>query len=202
MIRLIALIALLSSGALATAAPLRPSLIRDSTDVATFDPRIFAPGPNVDVYHLVVENPNPHPVTSLSLSLTSDGAFINQGVPNLSFRNSVRSPLLGPNVVAESYFVIPSNLSTALVLAVNTVDTADLLATNYAIQGGAELIPAGGSSVVAVLSIVTGSAVPDMSGWMGQAVINGVLERIAFIPEPTTGVLAGLALVGAARRRV
>jgi hypothetical protein len=199
MTRFFALVAVLAVSAAATAAPLRGSLVKSESNVATFDPNIFAPGPAIDIYHVVIENPNASATTSVGLTL--DGSFINLGAPAVSFRNSAALPTLGPNKVAESFFVIPADKTTAQVLAVNTEDTAGVLSTSFTIQGGANLIPAGGSSILAVLSVAAGSPEPSQLNWTGNGAVNGVLEAIQFIPEPTTCVLAGLALVGAAARR-
>jgi hypothetical protein len=200
MLRRLAVVVALCCSGVADAAALHPHRVLAASNVATFDPNIFGPGPAVDVYHLIVENPNAFPATSLALNLT--GPFVNLGAPAVSFRNSAELPALGPNKVAESFFVIPTDKTIAQVLAVNTQDSNGVLSTSFTIQGGANLIPAGGSSVVAVLSIPVGSSLPSRFSWSGEAVVNGVLQRIEFRgPEPTSCVLAGLALMGAAVTR-
>jgi hypothetical protein len=203
MVRLIALLSILSCGGAACAAPITATLVVAAANVATFDPNLFAPGPAVDVYNLVAANPNPYPVSSIGLSLNGD--FINLGLPSMAFKAGAELPTLGPNKVAETFFVVPD---PSKVLAVGTIDSNGSLASNYTTQGGATLIPAQGSSVVAVLSLAAGSPFPSMAGWTGNAAINGVLEpgwifltSLPPFPEPTSGVLAGLALVGAAARR-
>jgi hypothetical protein len=196
MLRLLALSVLLSYSTVACAAPLFPTLVKASTNVATFDPVTFGPGPNVDVYNLVVTNPNPYPATSIGLSL--DGDFINLNSTTLTFKANAELPTLGPNKVAETFFVVPD---PSKILAVGTIDTDDALASNFTSVGGLTFVPAQGSSIVAVMSIAAGSPSPDGWRWTGNAAVNGVLVPIAAFPEPTAGVLAGLALVGAAARR-
>lgn len=197
MTRFFALAAILAVATVATAAPLTTKLIKAQTNVATFDPNTFGPGPNIDVYHLEVTNPNSILADSIGLSLT--GEFQNFAAAPLTFKNNTSLPTLGPNTVAETFFVVPN---PATILGVNTVDSSTALASNFTAQGGGNFVAAGGSSILAVLSVPAGSLEPSMQGWTGNAAVGGVLEDIQFgIPEPTTCVLAGLALVGAATRR-
>lgn len=204
-LRVLALAVLLSSSSVASAARLYTTFVKAESDVATFDPTIFGPGPVIDVYHLQVTNPNAYPATSLSLSLSSPRSFINLNSSALTFKANANLPALGPFKVAESFFVVPN---PATILAVGTSDTSDLLASSYTSAGGATFIPAGGTSVVAVLSVAAGSGLPtNYVNWGGTAAVNGVLEDVGILtppfPEPTSGVLAGLGLlVAAARRRV
>lgn len=198
--RFFSLLAILSLPNCADAAQLSPMLLKAESNVVTFDPFVFGPGPTVDVYHFVVGNyANDFPATSLSIDLR--GSFINMNTSPISFKSNNSLPTLGgPNTVADTYFVVPD---ASKVLAVRTIDSSTQLASSYTTQGGATLIPARGEAVVAVLSVLAGSAPPRFPYLPGYAVVNGALERIAALPEPTTCVLAGLALVGAvARRRV
>jgi hypothetical protein len=199
MTRFFALVAVLAVSTAANAATLTGSVVKAQTNVVTFDPNTFGPGPNVDVYHVVVENPNAILADSIGLSLT--GEFQNFASAPLTFKANTSLPTLGPNTVAETFFVVPN---PATILGVNTVDSSTALASNFTSQGGGNFIAAGGSSILAVLSVPTGSPALTGAGWTGNAAVGGVLETISFapvIPEPTTCVLAGLALAGAAARR-
>lgn len=197
MLRLFSVMAILSLSSGADAASLTTELIKAKSNVVTFDPNTFSPGPNVDVYHFVVGNHNnAFPATSLSFDLR--GSFVNMNTSPVSFKSNNPLPNLGPNTVAETYFVVPD---PSKILAVGTIDNNNQLASSYTTQGGAALIPARGEAVVAVLSVAAGSPTPMIPFLAGYAAVNGVLEKIGGFPEPTTGVLAGLGLLAAAARR-
>ena len=163
-----------------------------SSNVATFDPSIFAPGPNVDVYHVIVDNGFAADVTSVELLLP--GQWLNLNASDLTFKNGTGLPTLGPNLVAESFFVVPEGRTPAQILPVNVEDSDTTLGAAYTLQGGGVFVPASGSAVLAVLSVPTGAAV-DQLAFSGAGVVSGAREVINFIPEPTAAVLAGLALV-------
>jgi hypothetical protein len=178
------------------------------SNVATFDPFIFAAGPNVDVYEYILENPNQSDVTSLSLTFVGD--FVNKNFQPLTFKNdgSTGLPMLGPNLVAETFFNLPTG---AAPLAVDIVDTNAQLSASYTVAGDVALIPAGGSTVVATLSLPAGADFFSIGHptCLGQAAVGGELVDVLLhlegecpnVPEPSTIWIASLALVGFVMRR-
>lgn len=155
-----------------------------------------------DVYSIVASNPNAAAATSLELSL---GGTDMLGLADRTFKVGANNPLVFGFEAPDSFFVLPAGVDPADVLAVNTVDTATSLATSYTVAGGAELIPAGGVDVpIVTISVPAGTAweLPEV---LGRAAVSGAFESVVGatvdIPEPTTVMLAGLALVGFAARR-
>ena len=192
-----AFLIVLGIGADSRGVTLCPRIDLVQENVATFDPGQFVPGPNIDIYHLTIENFGASNVTSLELVLP--GNWLNLSVPPFSFKDSPDIPMLGPNTVAETFFVLPPGTTP---LAVDVVDTSSQLSAAYTVAGSTPLVPAMGSSVVAVLSVLTGEEV-DLSGFLGQAAVEGQgdLEPIVCIPEPSGATLLIVATVGLARRR-
>jgi hypothetical protein len=195
---ILAVVILLSMTGPATAGNLLAIVNQDSTNVPTFDPSTFMPGLNVDVYEVVVFNPNDDDATALEIALFGD--FVNQGVPSIAFRrhDSDRLPWLGLNLVADTFFILPSGADFPL--AVDIVDTNAQLSASWTVAGDVALAPAAGSAIVANISVPTGVPI-DMSNWSGRAVVDGRFEEIRFIPEPTSALIAGLALVSFVMRR-
>lgn len=179
----------------ALAAPLAGSVALVQSGVDTFDPGTFLPGTIVDVYEVTVENPNAGDATSLEFAFPGD--WVNNQSGGLTFQDSNALPVLGPYTVADTFFVLPTGTSD---LAVDIVDDNTMLQASYTVEGEVALVPAGGSVVVAVLSVPTGGEV-DAASFVGAAAIGGELEEVLFIPEPSTALLAGLALVGFLARR-
>jgi hypothetical protein len=180
-------------------------------NVANLDPTTLLPAAPVDVYHVSLCNCNPLPVRSLQLGFESN--FVNNnGDFGITFKETADLPALGPFVVADSFFVVNEDPSLVLAVANYTVDDGDMLQAAYTLAGPANLIPSMAERVVAVLSVPAGSSALDSSIVRGALTdIDGqFLDSVVFrldnntpcsIPEPTTCVLAGLALVGAAGRR-
>lgn len=190
MTRFFALVAVLAVSSVASAVALDGRYELRTADIPTFDPVEFAPGPNVDVYDVIVSNSNDGDATSLELALIGD--FQNFGTR--TFNPDGELQMLGPNTVADSFFVVANEL------AVEPVDQDGVLSASYTISGGGVLVPAGGEALVAVVTVPTGVSIEAaLSG--GRAAIGGAFEAVQFIPEPSTAILAGLALVGFAARR-
>ncbi|MEO0529127.1 MAG: hypothetical protein AAF266_00985, partial [Planctomycetota bacterium] len=175
--------------------------------VATFEPDAFVDGPSIDIYHVEVANPNMADVTSLELELR--GSWINYDYTSVALQAGTALPILGPHRVAETYFVYPGN-APAAPLAVNVIDTDELLSASYTFSGDEALIAAGETEVVAVLSVAAGTdPVPGLLPVFGRAVVGGVFECVGYPgdcfplvqhPEPATFVLACLAIASAGRR--
>ena len=213
---LLVLLTLSFTASTASAAALQANIILAETSVVTFDPITFSAGPTIDVYHVVVGNPNSLDVTSLELSFP--GTFQNFNSSPLSFSDSSDLPMLGPNKVAESFFVIPAGFSASDVLAVNTIDDETGLSSSYTLPGSTSFIDTGGSAVVAVLSVLEGTTL-SADGFNGRASVNGQFENIGGngcfyltcpcdfhpnspdCPEPSTALLIVLGIVGIAVRR-
>ena len=195
---LLSALALSASAATPARAVLATALMQVETNVPTFDPVAFGPGPNIDVYHFVLKNFFDSPVTSVQANLP--GEWVNRNVPELTFKNGVGLPALGPNLVAETFFVVPDGRTPAQILPVNVVDNSTALAAFYTLQGGGVFVPARGNAVVAVLSTPTGVS-PDPSFFSIAAVVDGQLERPLPWPEPSTGLLAACGAALAATRR-
>lgn len=176
-------------------------------NVETFDPDAFADGPVIDAYHVELTNPNRAAVSSLQLELVGD--WLNYSSGGVSLRAEAALPVLGPFRVAETYFVYPGD-APAAPLAVEVVDTDELLSASYTFSGDQALIEAGETTVVAVLSVPAGAdAVSGLLPVFGRAVVDGVFECVGYPgdcfplvqhPEPSTLVLASLALAAVCRR--
>lgn len=177
-----------------------PSLVLVRTGATTND--FITPNP-FDVYRLNFFNPNDMPVTSLEINLPGD--FL--GLGNTTFKAGPENPVLFGFEAPDTFFVLPDGVDPSDVLAVNTVDTSTRLASSFTVAGGADLVPAKGSAPIATISVPAG--VPfERPEVLGRAAIGGVfvnlltlVEHPRCIPEPTAGVLACLALAGAAVRR-
>ena len=196
---LLALFVLSIATTTASAAVLPATIVLAQSNIETFDPRTFTAGPNVDNYHVLVSNPNDGNVTSLELNFP--GTFQNFNYSPLSFRDDTRWPTLGPNEVAESFFLLPPG-SNGTQLAVGTIDDETGLFSSYTLPGDTPLIQASSpGTVVAVLAVLTGT-VPDATRFSGRAAIDGAFHDIRFpVPEPTTAFLALLGVASLALRR-
>ena len=187
-------IAIVFAATSAFAAPLSGSLTTLALGVAATDPTTFAPVA-ADFYAVTVDNPNAADATSITLSLPHTAAAIG-----LQTRDGAAVPPTGgPFTFADSFFVSPTGTATDL-LGVAQTDSAVLLEGSYTIAGGGVFVLAGGSADLAVLAVPAGTPV-DPLALSGEAAVGGVLEPINFIPEPSTALLAGLALVGFVARR-
>lgn len=184
------------------AVSLAGSAILRSSNIETFDPSTFGPGPNIDVYELIVSNHNDGDVTSIELDLCfAAGTLQNFG--NRTFSSDSVLPLLGPNTVADSYLVVSNEL------AVDVVDTDSRLRAAYTTSDGGVLVPANSEALVAVLSIPAGASINLLRNPWGRAAIDGQFENIGYlidafdhcVPEPSTALLLLLALSGVACRR-
>lgn len=190
-------IAFAATSAFALDLPASVDLVQSG--VATFNSDL-TPGPAVDVYHVTVSNPNASDATAFNMSLTSAGLFVNNNPGGLTFsQTGTDLPAIATFTFGESFFVLPAGQ----ILSVGDVDTASELATDVTLAGTTALIPGSGSAVVAVLSVPAGTQL-DQSGFSGNAAVDGAFSAITFgevIPEPSTALLAGLALVGFVARR-
>lgn len=169
------------------------------SDVESFDPAIFGPGPRGDVYHVRLTNKGSIDVTSLELSL--NGPFVNFASGNPLFRSDSDLPMLGPNTVLDTFFVAENPLF------VDAIDEGGVLQASFTQAGGSPLVPAGGDAVVAVLSMPVGATL-DFGTWTGRAAIGGQFEEFFFldgphecVPEPSAACLLFASLAGAATRR-
>jgi hypothetical protein len=180
-----------------------------ASDVATFDTSTFSPGPAVDVYHVSLCNCLSTAIGSLEARFVGD--FVNnESVLGLTFKETPDLPMLGPNIIADTYFVTNEDLSS--LLALQPVDDGSTLYAAYTFAGAAEVVPVNEERVIAVLTVLAGSpALTSANVDLLRTAVGGVFGPdpvfgagpFTCIPEPTTCVLAGLALVGpAARRRV
>lgn len=194
--RFLTLAFVLFVSAVANAAALRGSVVLERSNLDTFDLDQFTNSLFIDVYKVIIDNPNASPVTSIGLYMSGD--FLNVDTFNLTFSFSPNFPYTGPIYLAQTFFVVPDPAS---IRAVDVIDNSTTLAASFTDQDGATFVPAMGSSILAVLSVAAGSPTPSMANWTGNAAINGVLEPILFVPEPTACVLAGLTLVGFTARR-
>lgn len=173
------------------------------------DPTTFA-DVEVDVYNVVVTNPNAFNVYTFSLDLPSEGA------PYFASTQSVGTgfPQLGPFTVADSFFLRNAAAPGGAVNPIGIADSASGLSGTVTVlaadptNGNAPVddaariaVGAGGTSALAVLAVPAGSSAITGASFSGTAVIDGSLEQIVFIPEPSTALLAGLALVGFVARR-
>ncbi|MEO0531213.1 MAG: hypothetical protein AAF266_11665 [Planctomycetota bacterium] len=153
----------------------------DRSNVETFDPATFAPGPNVDVYHLIFTNASSEPVTSMDLSLP--GPFI-KAPGGQRYWTELPFPS-GPNLVARSFFLVDEMPSAGAEIPYEGLEGRFLR----------EVLP-GTTSHIAVLSVVTGFRI-DTTQWSGSAMSGGAGVPIEFsavcVPEPS-----GVFLVGAA----
>lgn len=153
-----------------------------------------------DVYEFVVTNFNGTAASSVELQL--DGDFLNLG--DTTFKVGAENPMIFGFEAPDSFFVLPDGVDPADVLAVNVEDSSTRLAASYTIAGGAELIPANGSVTLATLSTPAG-AEPSIRFIPGRAFFGvSFVGRICFptcIPEPSAGVMACAAILGALARR-
>ena len=194
--RIAAFAAVVALAASATAAPLPYSLNLVASQQTT---NAFVYDGEFDVYNVEVSNPNDAPATSLELTLPLTDAI--NTVDNNNFSNSADLPVVFGFTAPDTFFVIPSDQLVADVLAVEVEDSDSILSAGFTVAGGAELVPAQGSAIVATIAVPTGVAV-DLPVVIGEAAVGGMLEIVG-VPEPTTALLAGLSLVGFgfARRR-
>ncbi len=199
---LFALLIVAATASFASASTVLGTIVQVETNIATFDPNTFGPGPNVDVFQLVVSNPHAGGATSVELAITGSFVNLNAGAA-LTFKAGTDLPTLGPNTVGESFFVVPDGFTAGDILGVNTSDDGSTLASSYTLPGTTPFVPGDGQAVLAVLSVETGSttALALAQGTVGVVAIDGELHTLSFIPEPSTAILAMLGLVGVAARR-
>lgn len=179
-----------------------------ASDVATVDPTTFLDAPLVDVYHVSICNCYSQPVAALEVRIR--GEIVNNNTDfGLTFKETADLPTYGPFTVADTFFVVHENVSQ--VISLDWIDDGAELTATFVLAGEPRLIPSMAERVVAVLSVPAGSPTLDSSI---VDVAIGFMERqlkiVSFpfaefrspcIPEPATGVLAGLALVSVASRR-
>lgn len=188
-------------------AALMGSFVEGAKNVAVVDPGTFQPSSPVDLYEVRVENGLTSPVAALEFRI--EGTFVNNpAASGVAFKEGTSLPAFGPFSLADTFFVLPAGSAASNLPAPGqTVDTSGVLAAAWTLAGAPRLIPAGETYTVAVLAVPAGAAAPDASNIaLSRAAVDGAFAEITFgevIPEPTTCILAGLALVGvAARRRV
>lgn len=157
-----------------------------------------------DVYEVHLSNPN-GAASVFVLSLPSlPGDYIQVG--RTGFREDATLPLAFGFAAPDTFFVVPVNPFGLVCIDVfpspcNPIDDAHTLEGTYVAP---DVVPAG-SSVIAVLSVPAGSAVPNFGPAgtvLGRAVIDGVFENIITpVPEPTTALLTLFGVAGFAIRR-
>ena len=193
---LLALLVLSITPQVVLAAPIIGTLDLVETNVETFDPSTFTAGPTIDVYHVVLNNPNASGVTGFELSFP--GLFENRSAGSpLQYKRGADLPTLGPNIVAESFFVVPDVWPLDIIFVTEFLPPFDGLRGSMV---GSSDLPAGWHTI-AVLSVLAGSSAPDITNFVGQAWVNGGLQDIVFVPEPSTVLLTLLGVAGFAVRR-
>lgn len=169
-------------------------LVPIKTGATTND--LVTPDP-FDVWEIVATNNNAGAATSVEIDLAGD--FLGFG--DTTFKAGSENPVIFGFEAPDSFFVLPAGTDPADVLAVNTTDSSTQLATSYTVAGGADLIPGGGAeTTIATISLPAGTAF-ELPMVYGRAAIGGVFTDIVGIPEPTSVLLAGLAMVGFVARR-
>ena len=155
-----------------------------------------------DVWGVYANNPNAGAATSLELTFAGD-FFDLGGTTFLNNQSDPGNPQVFGNEAPDALFVLPDAVDPADVLAVETTDSTSLLTSSYTVAGGADLIPGSSENVpVAVISVVSGTAFDIQDIFQeGRAAIGGEFATVVAVPEPTTALLAGLALVGFVARR-
>lgn len=153
-----------------------------------------------DVYTLYAHNPTDFPATSLELTLEGS-SFLN--LADRTFVAGAELPTVFGFETPDTFFVLPDGVDPADVRAVNVEDTSTRLSAAYTVAGGAELIPAMGSAPIATITVPSGTDVSNFRAVspIGRAAVAGVLYAVWSTPEPTSAVLAGLALAAATQRR-
>jgi hypothetical protein len=171
-------------------------------NIANVDPVTFGPAPPVDEYRVALLNSGDVAVSALQLRF--EGNFVNNNTASgvsFSARTTFQS-ITAPFSLADSFFVAPlGEFGTFLPAPGQTIDNGSVLAATYTLSGPPRLIPAFSTRTVAVLAVPAGSPPPGYHTLTYGAAIIGDELVVFKAPEPTTCVLAGLALVGAAARR-
>ena len=171
----------------------------------SINPSAFRPSFFFDVYHVVVHNPNAG--DAIALELDFPGKYFSEFFQfyETAFEDGTNLPMLGPNPVAESFFVLPNGFAESDVLAIDTIDDSWVLSSSYSLPGGVSLIDGGSTATVAVLSVLTRawwpSHIPDVSLFSGRATIDGVAHDIIFVPEPSAAILLVFGMASFALRR-
>lgn len=178
-------------GSVSNAAPLVGRIVLDKSNLPTFDPSTFGPGPNIDVHHVVLTNENDEPVTSLSLRLVGD--FLDRPQAG-KYRRSAILTLTGVNEIADSFFVTPASF---LPPVMEPPGPPGVLSGGFSIsaEDQGDYLPGGGSTIVAVLSVPTGTPISTV-GWFGSATVQGLDAMVLFVPEPTTVWMTTALLIG------
>lgn len=192
--RFAAFAVVVSLAASAHAAPIVATLQQTQAG-ATTSPFVF--DGQFDTYIVVADNPNDEAVTSLELSLDVPNAL---NLADITFKAGSDNPIVFGFEAPDTFFVVPGSVDVADVLAVDTTDDGAVLRSSFTVAGGAELIPGMGSATIATINVPAGSPV-ELPLELGRAAIGGQFETVVSIPEPTTVMLAGLALAGFAARR-
>ncbi|MEO0531212.1 MAG: hypothetical protein AAF266_11660 [Planctomycetota bacterium] len=196
------LVALLfATGIAAEAAPLIGNLELVEEDLVTFDP-IVSPAPIIDVWHVSLTNPNLFAVDDVTMRL--EGPLIDFLRPDFLYAETTDLPTLGPNPVAESFFVLPAGDPP-----VEPDVRDDWAGSNFIALPRGEVMrrrtpfmEPGETITIAVLSIPTGSTL-DLSGFSGEAFFdNGTSAPIRFVPEPSTACLTVLLVAGLSDQRL
>lgn len=204
----IALVGVLTTSTDALVSWESPSLLASNVNVV--DPVTFHPAPPVDVWGLSVTNGETQPVTSVSVRL--NGPFVNNNsASGVTFKVGTGLPRIGPFPQADTFFVLPTGGLQNLVVTPGTIDSDGVLAAEFSTSDGSPLIPAGSSQILVAYSVPAGSPFVPLDEIVdcgcfksGDEVLPGTIYleiSLLACPEPTTCVLAGLALVGAAARR-
>jgi hypothetical protein len=172
-----------------------------SPNVLIYDPNSF-----YDTWIFQVRTTDGLNYDSLSLDFhAAAGTFFTLGPT--TFKSGASNPTVFGFEVPECFFVLPPG---AAPLAGTQIDTASELQSDFTTAGGLPLIPASGERVpVAFFSVKSGTGFGVRSSYPfpALAVHAGGAPQDIFAedsPEPSSIVLAGLAILGCAgfRRRM
>ncbi len=163
--------------------------------------------PVADVYGFQLSNGGDLDVNAIGLTLNAaDLGLSTFFVDSTSFANPSdltfegALPTFRGAPITDSFVVLPGDLGP---LEVNSIFENGRIDTNYTTAGGI-LVPAMSEVIVAHLSVPAGEVpmMPSEPGATGSVVFTDTTTApILGIPEPSTALLAGLALVGFVARR-
>lgn len=152
-----------------------------------------------DVYNIVAVSELGDAATSLELRL--EGNFITAG--GRAIKSGAALPVVFGQIAPDSFFVIPEGVNESNILAApgTTEDTEGVIASSFTVSGDVQLIPGDGTpTVIATISVPAGAGF-ELPEVLGRAAVAGGFVPVFGVPEPSTAILAGLALVGFAARR-
>ncbi len=163
--------------------------------------------PLADVYGLGLSNGSDSDINAIGIDLKAGDFGVSQFIIDTGgFYNPSDLTAAGNSLpefrgvpITDSFVVVPEGL---LPLAVNPVFESDRIIANYTTAGGV-LVPAFADAIIAHLSVPSGEVpnIPSFNCGVVRAVYSDPRSIGTNIcPEPSTGLLACLALVFAWRR--